>query len=72
MTDTVAPRGPVIAFHHLCDRLPAALPLLTRHHELHGYEHFATLPARKGTCGVIRNTGEQSALHPPADSSELG
>ena len=48
VTDAVAPRGPVIAFHHRCDRLPAALPLLTRHHELHGYEHFATLPARKG------------------------
>jgi hypothetical protein len=51
--------------HHVRDRRPTALPLLTRHQEPHGQEHFATLPAHEGTRGVIRNTGEQSALHPP-------
>ena len=46
--DAAAPPGTVIAFHHVCDRLPAALPLLTFHQELHGYKHFATLLAREG------------------------
>jgi hypothetical protein len=48
--DAVAPPGTVIVFHHVCDQLPAtSCPCLYRplHHELHGYEHFATLPARR-------------------------
>ena len=65
VNDAAAPPGTVSMFHHVCDRQPAALPLLTLHHELHGYEHFATLSACKGARGVNRNADEQSALLPP-------
>src|SRR5690349_15641563 len=65
VNDAVALPGTVIMFHHVCDRQPAALPLLTLHHELHGYEHFTTLSACKGVRGVNRNADEQSALLPP-------
>ena len=65
VNDAVALPGTVIMFHHVCDRQPTALPLLTLHHELHGYEHFTTLSACKGARGVNRNADEQSALLPP-------
>jgi len=46
--DAVAAPGTVIVFHHVCDQLPAALLYRRLHHELHRYEHFATLPVREG------------------------
>jgi hypothetical protein len=46
--DAVAPPGTVIVVHHVCDQLPTACLYPLLHYELHGYEHFATLPTLDG------------------------
>ena len=52
VTDVVARPGTVIVFHQICDHyMGTSTSQRSRH--------------ARGTRGVVRNTGEQSALHPP-------